>query len=535
MFGIILLIQSFLVTESLAIFGVYIPEEEHIPQTCKLSFVNLRELRVPLKLEVVEEEIVDKRTGKKRKVQKKVLVEDKEKEAVETVEADAFYCSSTLIASDAVATSAHCTQKIIQRKPMIEAVPVVKQTCDENGQNCLPIPGCNRPDWSYIKSCIEKVERFGVLTSIDKVKVSCPATDGMEERFVEWNNAWPHPDYQSDKHNSYTAFDVAVFRVDEAFEKVKPIKFADDLFYLYYLLENPELMKTCRILGYGRDNDNQSGILHGIYLNRIAIERHMLGFENSYSNAAPGDSGGTLVCKNAKGEDVLIGITSLANRFDPYELSFEPRTNVFVNTTFPIVNRYMHYVVNLPKKARHNNTIVDKYVSEYLLNYELPGVRNELQACIDMHSPYYNREKRKNYFRGYKELLKQVDIVYADIKSEYDQWSAGNKIIHSHVSIKPSSKAGAYLDKDVIYSVSLGEPMSFERNNYGLDILRTRMGFIFPLLRAESHGCHARSLGNDGKGHFIMDNTHDIFKKVKAKKIQEYKDAENEVLKKSSR
>ena len=479
----ILFTLSFLNTAH-AIYGEYLDPKEHIPQTCKLTIDEIKITKTP----------AEYREYSNRSYKPKVEV-IKGATPIVSTEKDYFFCSSTIIAPDAVASAAHCYWPLFEVGYGFEPDPNQKPYIKNVGHmgSIKITPGF-------------KVER----RIITNARVTCPGVNGVpESKKIIWQNGWANPDFAYDG----PSFDAAIFRVlpTEGPFQTPPLELPKDLYETYAVLGN---WKTCRIFGYGHNNEGTHGILHGARAYQFSkISDWVIEFTSSFNAVGSGDSGGTLACKNKSGKDVLVGIVSQGTI--NYNLEFIKAgsgLSRFAPLSFGPNRRWMNTVLNkLPKEVLHSGKHDDKKTNTRKLDYivtpfqfyeEVPGLMQDLRDCSNFYRSFMPKREADSLLYGYELSLRDAETVYNDIANEYQGYNRGDETIWIREVTMGARKGNRNSVADVL-TIQLGRYISYPRSQYNITYPRLRMQDLIKYLRTEVHFCFNMGLSNDGysRGH----------------------------------
>ncbi|MBC7398135.1 MAG: trypsin-like serine protease [Bdellovibrionales bacterium] len=292
-----------------AIRGTYLPQDQLPKNVCALYAINLVTTITPI---------------------------DQNKKPIgpphSETEAESFYCSATLFRDDAVMTAAHCFQGTI------EYVPRLGKT----------------PDGKLVR----------VDLKMDHVEIRCPGDDGqIETHITTVADGWPHPRFG--KKAESAVFDVAVLKTKEKW-KTKPMPvLLEDNSVRDLLTAN----QSCRTFGYGQDNEQKVGILHGLQIKSdIYWSPGTVAFAG-VQGVDHGDSGGALVCQDRQGHSYLSGVTSRMHDEDPNTPSYG---SYFVATDFNA--GWVDFALT-HEKLDHESVVLFNF-------YEVESANEALNQCI---------------------------------------------------------------------------------------------------------------------------------------------------------
>jgi hypothetical protein len=465
-------------TQSFAIYGEYLPEKDLIPQTCKLTLDAVEVTRTPIELR----EYVD------RSRPMRII---KTGAPTTTTDRDYFFCSSTLVAPHALASASHCFWRFFEERKAFE--PTGASVID-SARGISVTPGY-------------QVER----KLVGNARATCPGVNGKpESRSLLWENAWPHPHFAWDG----PTFDTALFRVRGEPFVTPPIPVAKNYYETVALLRN---WATCRMYGYGRDNEGGSGKLRGARAYQFAkVSDYKILMQSGFNAVGSGDSGGTLVCKNARGQDTLVGIVSMGDvqsKWDFYRHG--TGGSHFSPLGFGSNSRWVDTVVNrIPRESLHSGAnhdqgsrepILNTYVAPFEFRFEIPGIRAELEDCVSFYRSHHWGRERRRLFDGYDRVLKQADAAYRDIAREYIAFKDGDPIIYYKIlkfeKIAPEPGSAAE-----ILSVTLGEGIATERKFHYWSHVRKRMNDLIAFLRSETNYCYNLGYSHTGTARWPMPN-----------------------------
>lgn len=219
---------------------------------------------------------------------------DKNGKKTEKVIQNEFYCSAVLIAPDTLLSAAHCHPDQISR---------IKEQDEKGRINTIRIEG--------------------------SIKLTCGKTpNASTTRIVETSNAFANPLFRIDPQMPFTkvdkTFDVSVWKLSTPITTLAPIPVVASNTRILDIVRASSPEKRCKSFGYGTTNNNTSGKLNGAltpitaFGNRIIISDLLPaddGIKVTGGSAAPGDSGGALICTAPDGKEELVGIVS-RGRFD---------------------------------------------------------------------------------------------------------------------------------------------------------------------------------------------------------------------------
>jgi hypothetical protein len=470
-------ISFFLSRASFAIYGEYLPENELIPQTCKLTLDAVEVTRTPIELREYADQSRPMRVIKTGAP------------AIVSIDRDYFFCSSTLVAPHALASASHCFWRFFEERKAFEptGAPVVDP---ENGISRTP---------GY------QVER----RIVGNARATCPGVNGKSEsRSLLWENAWPHPHFAWDG----PTFDTAIFRVRGEPFTIPPIPVAKNYYETVALLRN---WATCRMFGYGHNNEGGSGVLHGARAYQFSkVSDYTILMQSGFNAVGSGDSGGTLVCKNSLGQDTLVGIVSMGDvqsKWDFYRRG--DGASRFSPVGFGSNSRWVDTVVNrVPRDALHSGVNHDKgspapilntYVAPFEFRFEIPGIRAELADCVSFYRSHHRGRERRQLFAGYDTVLKQADEAYVDITREYFAFKDGDPMIYYRI-LKLEKRTPAPGSAAEILSLTLGEGIATERKFHYWSHVRKRMNDLIAFLRTETNYCYNLGYSHTGTKRWPM-------------------------------
>lgn len=460
------------VTQSWAILGAYIPKAEHISQACKITAEKLVEQKRP----------VDPKTGK--------LIgkweDDKEKE----VKTDYFYCSGTLVGSNEIASASHCSQLIINKNVHYA-----------------------EPGWA----------RRTIMPG--KIYATCGISTGKPEtRELKWENSWPHPRYR-DNDPARATIDTGIYRTDEAFS-FAPMPRAKSHAETLALLRNT---KSCRAFGFGIDNHGNAGELNGVRIYQFNnVSDYIIVSQTHFNSTMFGDSGGTLTCKDPKGNDVLVGSIQGGHPIDPASWMGTKRDFAFTSMSYGPVRRWHQFVASRPLSNQHcgEKPCAKKYpvLSEYVAKFdavdEINGLVEELKTAVAIYKPHYP----KSYFAGYQSLFKQVKAAHEDILGEYTAWKNMSPVIHGKtLYTRQKIVRGRPTD---LKEVVLAQPFSYSYTSYPrtdfADFTRMRAYILMKFLEEELFALRHQGLSVGKKERMILDHAREHYWEFQEKEIEKY-------------
>lgn len=451
----------FISAQAHAVMGEYVDPAEHPDYTCRLIASDVTLIRTPITS-----------GGKATGPAQRIALPDEP------------LCSATLIGPQELLTASHCYGPIATQGAFRET---------DQGQ------------------LYEMRIAYGSATA------TCGADPAKQEtQKLFWSQGFPNPDYL----RGAESFDVNVLRTPKAFS-FKPLEVSKDYYQTISLLRNP---KHCRIFGYGMDNTKQFGTLHGITADRFDVRTSFLTFISGKNNVGPGDSGGTLVCEDSKGNPYLVGVTSVGSNANPKLPVGKTRISGFAPTSFATNRRWIDYIqTKVPLEAKHvgerkipGNPLpeLDEYVAPFELYSELPGMMSDLASCVADYRNFYKKKELK----GYTKLLKSLKPVEKDIREEYASYQRGDAVIRGR-ALYPVLKAGRYIQGDAVYSVEMKEKFSYPRAQFVPAYTRMRIDQVLKVLRTENYSCFNQGLGHDGKGHRVLDRARENFQRLLEERV----------------
>lgn len=508
------LFQLLAIHPSHAILGAYIPESEHIAQACKISAEKVLHQRRD----------IDPDTGK----QTGVWTTEKE-------ESDYFFCSGTLIGKNEVASASHCSQLIINKTAAHYDSEVITVSPDDKRVQHL-LTKISLQD-AISKGILQKIEgskdlklaitiaRRSIMPG--KIYATCGISTGRPEtQELKWENSWPHPRVRKDDPAMAT-IDSGIYRTSEPFS-FDPMPTAKTYAETIALLRNTS---SCRAFGFGIDNKKNSGTLHGVRIYQYNnVSEYIISSRTHFNGTMFGDSGGTLTCKNPKGNDILVGSIQGGRPIDPNAWMGSRQDFIFTPMSYGPVRRWHEFVRALPLESMHcgedacdkGHPILNEYVSTFDAINELNGLTDDLKHIIDVYSPHYS----KSYFAGYKTLFKQVTAAHQDILSEYNDWKNHSPVISGRtLYIKQRIINGQPSDlKDVI----LGDPFQYRYNQFPASnfpaYTRMRAFMLMQYLQEELFAIKHQGLSLSKTGREILDHAKEHYWEYLEKEILKYND-----------
>ena len=544
-----LFVGLFTINVSNAILGAYIPESEHIPQACKITVETV----------LYQKRAVDPSTGK---LTGSWITEKEEK--------DYFFCSGTLIDSNVVASASHCSQLVINEnaphydaeeievtrddpkfdatltnvaKKILKDGPLTKEEAaelnaakdDESkraiifriAENVAIKAGMikkNKDKETY--QVVVKIAKRSIMPG--KIFATCGISTGKPEtQELKWQNSWPHPRLRNDDP-AKASIDTGLYRTDVAFS-FPPMPTSKSYPETLALLRNTS---SCRAFGFGIDNKKESGKLHGVRVYQYNnVSEYIIMSQTHFNGTMFGDSGGTLTCKDPKGNDVLVGSVQGGLPIEPSQWMGTKQTFAFTPMSYGPVRRWHQFVRSLPITSQHcgrkpcaeNYPILNMYVAEFDAVNELGGLIQDLHDVVDIYSPYYS----KSFFAGYKYMFNQVKAAHEDILSEYNDWKTESPIISGKtLYIRALVKNNRPTDlKEVI----LGEPFQYKYTQFPKEnfpaYTRMRAFMLMQYLGEEIFAIKHQGLSVAKDHREILDHAREHYWEYLEKEIKRYQDS----------
>lgn len=413
---LLFILLSFLPLSSWAIKGLYLPESELSPSVCKLIAFGVQDIYTP-----VNERRVP--TGENAFIHKA---------------AEEFYCSGTVIDNHHILTASHCYQGANEQNTKYGYMrfPVLVKTVNAQGQiEWVQPPGCSIDDL-YKKGkehCVVGERKVYIASKWDHVEAHCPILqDGKiknetKNYMLKSEYGWANPRFSGNR----TIYDVALMKsLEEITTTATPI-----------LTDKNELIETlkdnymsCRAFGYGLDNDDKVGTLHGgqVPINYVAPDALMMitdaaGDEPqsglTVAHTDHGDSGGALICKTKKGIDKLVGVISygVEEPITPYNFDHYTKVDAYASIYYNFPWLQIAYQSNDRPQGQsgedraYYHSIAAKY--EFIEALNLWNLSNE---CF---------KKKKNVLGDYYQASKEIiSKTQDDIKLRKKQFE--KKIIN---------------------------------------------------------------------------------------------------------
>ena len=328
-----------------SIRGPYVPEAELPKNVCALYAINMTTTETPI-------DSNRKPVGPPKS---------------ETVP-EAFYCSATLFRDDAVMTAAHCFQGILEYMPRLAK--------DKTGQN------------------------FRVDLKMDHVEIRCPGDDGkIEVHSTTVADGWPHPRFGNKPEAA--VFDVAILKTKEKWiTKPMPVSLATNS--VRDLLDGN---KTCRTYGYGFNNEKTVGILHGMKISSdLYWSPGVVAFAGT-EGVDHGDSGGAMICKDHRGQDTLVAVTSRMRMEDPASGHWG---SYFVPTDFN--NAWVDFALT-HEKLDHDSVVLYNF-------YEVETANAALNQCIiDRRNEGVSNRDTADFQTAHREIEQALRSLRNDLAS----------------------------------------------------------------------------------------------------------------------
>jgi hypothetical protein len=343
-------------------------------------------------------------------------------------------CSSTLVAPDTIFTAAHCF--VGNNEQMISKGTFKYPKMDAQG-NLLP--GCEPGTWAQKPECIAG-KMFGTVRSKwEDLTLICPTNDGRtESRPLIEATGYPNPLFRADasaEQITLRNYDFAIWRVEQPFLNTPVMPVETDPDRLIATLKTSA--RSCRSFGYGRDNDEKSGILHGARTPITAANQRVLISDLAPTDDGPfvdggrvdhGDSGGTLTCQNPAGETRLFGIISRGGEdFAPMSTY---RAELSIYSTPAYNASWIRHVMENGPVRRDTST---KWWYEFTVKYHQQALETSLRAaksCIDENRREMGREVYRNhYLPAYNDLTAK----YAAAQKEARQYSNDAGLLRAHM------------------------------------------------------------------------------------------------------
>lgn len=490
----------FLSHTAFAVFGEYLNPKEHLAQTCKLTIDQMEVTRTPVELiETPDRKTIVKKLGPS---------------LPPVIENDSFFCSATLIAPNALASASHCYWPLFENRDSFEATGPTVDRYILNKATGLPAPVKVTPGFT-LKQKIKSHAR-----------ATCPGINGKpESKTLIWQNSWPNPDFAHDG----VAFDAAVFRTMEPFT-IPTLPIAKDYYETVALLSN---WKSCRFFGYGRNNEGTAGELHGAKAYQFArVTDYEIIFQSKFNAVGSGDSGGTLVCKNQKNEDVLVGVISQTTVQESYDFIKDGAgQSRFTPLGFGSNARWVNTIINkvpadMLHSGKHDDKInkikkLDYIVTPFQFYEEIPGLFAELKDCVNFYRSFFDKKEGQALFQGYDMAITDAELVYNDIANEYQGYNQGNETLYIHEVLMGARKNVKGSVSDVV-TIQLGRPISYSRKEYNITYPRLRMQDLIRFLRTEVNSCFNNGLSNNGLSRYTIKEAKVWMKERRENAVLEY-------------
>ncbi len=353
-------------------------------------------------------------------------------------ESNVTYCSATLIAPDAVLTAAHCFVGNIEQENKMGTFLYPKMV------NGVRIQGCEGPDWSDKKQCIAGAVKGRVKTKLDHLSVACPAFNGGDEtRELTESQGWPNPRFSANKMQ----YDVTVWKFSKPIlnSTIFPVEL-DPNAQIQGLKQN---WSSCKSFGYGLDNDEKSGTLHGAVTpitgaTEMAIVSDVSGEPDDFGrpilggHTDHGDSGGPLLCEGADGTTKLYGVVSYGKE------GLAPGTTTSTTLSFyssPAYNAlWIKKVLRDATQSRDLSSAHPWY--NFAMDYEVDQMQLDFaktQSCIESS----RQEMGKHAYKGYKMEFQKLNQVRLGLMNRLRQGEDPGLILSL---IKPDDNLALYHD-----------------------------------------------------------------------------------------
>lgn len=317
-------------------------------------------------------------------------------------EAESFYCSATVVSENHIMTAAHCYEGAIEKHSPLLPMPRTSKNkttdevdfpsiCKDNGQL--------RNDWASVRACVDDQNGFVKQTQIERVEVRCPTPDGGEEiRSTTMEQGWPHPNYMD--MDDLKKYDVSVIKVDEPWVITKPAKMILGIDKMIEISKYSS--QTCRSFGYGLDNNDESGILHGVSTPFDILTEDSILYKVdpiTKNRTDHGDSGGALFCKDQEGTDHLVAVISRGNsQRNYYALLAYNKTWI----DMILLSNPQSHGLSAAGKEQWRSMTVNFQIKDLTLEAEKIG------SCLEENQKKMQRKKYSDLKKGLKDLKKRL-------------------------------------------------------------------------------------------------------------------------------
>lgn len=397
---------------ALAIKGTYLPESELSKSTCKIKvgraltiYTPTLQNGTPNGLPVFRDEV-----------------------------RDVSMCSATLVAPNTIFTAAHCF--VGNNEQLVQKGTFLYPNLDINGNL---VPGCTRDDWFKKEACIAGKVFGTVKSKWENLELECPTLDGKtESRPLSEATGYPNPLFRADasvEQMTMRNYDFAIWRVEQPFARTPVMQ--PELEWKNVLAALKQKAGGCRSFGYGRDNEEKSGILHGARTPVTAATERLLmsdlvpgddGVVIDGGRVDHGDSGGTLACEALDGTTKLFGVVSRGGE-DIAPMS-DVRTEIGIYS-MPSYNA--SWIRKVLQEAPIKRDLSTQWWYNFTVKYHQEVLEESLRAaksCIDENRREMGREVYRNF---YLPAYSDIQNKYVAYQREASRYPDGAGLLRAHM------------------------------------------------------------------------------------------------------